>query len=143
MTPWTDAIDKLRLLGYSFNLDRGKLRYTYQGKVNPSQDEITPLLEVLRTHKGEILNDPCFLIEQTIAEINSAWKPGTLPWMKQSCRYEWGKMIGLEKQINEKALSGDIGGLKKVLKDYQDSILSMVRVFKVPKGETGNLFDQG
>lgn len=58
MTPWMDAIDKLRSFGYAVTLEEGKLRYAYQGKTNPSKDEITPLLDVLKAHKGEILSDP-------------------------------------------------------------------------------------
>ena len=42
MIPCTDAIDKLRSLGYSVTLEEGKLRYAYQGKGDPSKDEITP-----------------------------------------------------------------------------------------------------
>jgi hypothetical protein len=32
-------------------------------RINLPQDEITPLLDVLKAHKGEILNDPYSLIE--------------------------------------------------------------------------------
>lgn len=56
MTSWTDAIDKLTSLGYRITLDGEKLRYAYQGKNNPSQNEITPLLEVLKSHKAQVLD---------------------------------------------------------------------------------------
>lgn len=97
MNPWLDAIDKLRLLGYSVNLDGGKLRYTYQDKGNPSQKEITPLLEVLKAHKAEILKDPCFLIEQTIQAINEKWEPGTLGRPSPEV---WERVKTIEREIN-------------------------------------------
>jgi len=120
MNPWMDAIDKLRFHGYSVTLNEGRLRYTYQGKGNPPQDEIIPLLEVLKAHKGEILNDPYFLIEQTLQRINEGWESGTLEWIKVNRPDEWGKVIALEQEINEAAFERDFGKLKKVLERYQE-----------------------
>lgn len=53
MTPWMEAIDKLRFLGYSVTLEEGKSRYAYQEEGNPPQDEIIPLLDTLKAPKGE------------------------------------------------------------------------------------------
>lgn len=39
---WMNTIDRLKSLGYWITLDGEKLRYAYQGKDNPSQNEITP-----------------------------------------------------------------------------------------------------
>lgn len=124
MNPWMDAIDKLRFHGYSVTLIEGRLRYTYQGKGNPPQDEITPLLEVLKAHKAEILKDPCFLIEETIQEINKGFKPGTLSKLKPLQR-AWQRMLAIENEINRMALAGDIDGLKKALERYK-GLLSVV-----------------
>lgn len=41
MTPWMEAIDKLRFLGYSVTLGGGKLRCAYQGEGNPRGDKTT------------------------------------------------------------------------------------------------------
>lgn len=143
MTPWMDAIEKLRSRGYSMNLDGGKLRYAYRGKgSNPLQDEITPLLKVLKVHKKQILNDPYFLIEQTLEEINGAWQPGTQEWMKKSRPEDWRGMVALEEKINQMAVKGEVEGLNETLGQYEALILNMVGIFKTPKGETGDLFGQ-
>ena len=118
MTPWMDALNKLRFLGYQITLDKGKLRYAYQRNDSPLHNETTPLLEVLKAHKAEILKDPYFLIEQTIQEINKAWKPGTLSGLKP-LPGAWQRMLSLEDQISRKALAGDIDGLKKALEKYK------------------------
>lgn len=120
MTSWMDAIDKVRSLGYSVTLDGGKLRYTYQGKDNPIQEEITPLLEVLKVHKGEILNDSCFLIEQTLQEVNRGYHPGTVEWMKTEREKTWAEIRQKEQAINQGALAGDISGLRGSLIQYRE-----------------------
>jgi hypothetical protein len=139
MTPWMDALDKLRLLGYSVKLDGEKLRYACQAKNNPSHKEITPLLEALKVHKKEILNDPYFLIEQTLYKINSPWEPGTLKWMKVNRPHEWGEMLTLEGEINKTALGSDLDGLRGALSKYQGLILAMVKEFKAIKEEKGQV----
>ena len=116
MNPWLDAIDKLRSLGYSIALDRGKLNYIYQGKGCPPQDEITSLLEVLKAHKAEILKDPCFLIEQTIQAINEHWKPGTLGRLSPEA---WERVKAIEREINRSVLTKDSDGLRKNLEAYK------------------------
>jgi hypothetical protein len=121
MNPWLDAIDKLRLLGYSVNLDGGKLRYTYQDKGNPSQKEITPLLEVLKAHKAEILKDPCFLIEQTIQAINEHWKLGTFGRLSPEV---WERVKTIEREIDRSTLAKDIDGLRKALEEYKGIFLA-------------------
>ena len=137
MTPWMDVIDKLRSLEYSITLDGEKLRYAYRGKDSyPSQDEITPLLDILKAHKEEILRDPCSLIEQTIDEINRGWQPGTLERMKRSRPEDWKRMIVIEAMINEKALTGDSEGLRVVLDDYRDLLQGMVKAFSSKREQT-------
>lgn len=130
MTPWQEALGKLRSIGYSVNLDDGKLRYAYRGEGNPSRDEITPLLDVLKANKEEILYDPCFLIDQMLREINSAWEPGVLAWTKANRPDEWGKMLTLEGEINKIALCGDLNAFREVLDSYRGIILAMVEEFK-------------
>jgi hypothetical protein len=76
--PWP----QISYFGYSLTLEEGELRCVYQGGGNPLQDEITPLIEVLKGHKGEILNNPCLLIEQTLQVINGEWKRGTVERVK-------------------------------------------------------------
>ena len=116
MTPWMDAIDRLRQLGYSVNLDGGKLRYTYQGKGNLSQKEITPLLEALKAYRGEILKAPYFLIEQILQTINKNWKPGTLGRLSPEA---WERVKAIEREINRSALTKDSDGLMKKLEAYK------------------------
>jgi hypothetical protein len=42
MTPWIDAINKLRSLKYEITGKEGGLKYVYHGKDFPSADQITP-----------------------------------------------------------------------------------------------------
>jgi hypothetical protein len=120
MTLWKDAIDKFRLCRYSITLDGEKLRYAYQGKDDPPQDEITPLLEVLKAHREEILNDPYFLIEQALQRINEGWESGTLERIKSDRLDEWSKVIALEQRINLAMSEEDLRNLKRALESYQD-----------------------
>ncbi|MBM4340328.1 MAG: hypothetical protein FJ110_12380 [Deltaproteobacteria bacterium] len=122
MTPWMDAIDRLRLLRYSINLDGEKIRYFYQGKGDPSVEEIIPLLEVLKAHKADVLRDPCFLIEQTLHEINRIY-PEVRGKVKNTPR--WQTLSKLEQEINRLALEGDLVGLERALKAYKEAALTV------------------
>jgi hypothetical protein len=110
---------KKRMKGIAERLIKILDEAAYQGRDTPCSDEITPVVEVLKTHKAEILRDPCFLIEETIQEINKAWKPGTLSGLKP-LPGAWQRMLSLEDEINRKALAGDTNSLKKVLVEYKE-----------------------
>lgn len=133
MNPWIDVLDKLQSLGYIITLDGEKLKYAYHGKGNPSKDEISPLLEILMANKGEILNDPYFLIEQAIQEINETYQPEFLKWRKANKPGEWERMLILERSINEMALGSNLKGLREALDEYQGLIFAMVKEFKAVK----------
>jgi hypothetical protein len=143
MTPWMDAINRLRSLGYSVTLRDERIRYAYQGKGSPPPDQVSSLIDVLTAHKTEIMNDPHLLIEQVLREINEGWVPGALDWIKRSRPSEWQNMIELEEKVNRLALGSDIDGLKKALDEYKELMLAMARAFKTPKGETRSLFQHG
>lgn len=143
MTACLDAIDKLRSLGYSFTLKGERLIYTYQGKGNPSYDEITPLLEVLKAHKADILNDPYFLIKQSLQRINEGWKSGTFEWMRRSRPEEWKKMILLEEKINRATLSNDEDAIRRALIEYKAFFLRIEEDFKAFLGESMKSFSIG
>ena len=118
-----DAIDRLRSFGYSFTLDGERLRYTYQGKDDPPQAEIIPLLEVLKAHKTDILKDPNFLIEQTPLEINQAY-PAVRNRLKDTPK--WDALSEIEQKINRAALENDFAGLKRGLQAYRRAVLGLV-----------------
>lgn len=80
------------------------------------------------------------LIDSILEEIARGYHPGGLSWVKVNRPGEWRKMVLLEQRINETALEGNLKGLREGLNEYQDLILTMVRIFKTPKGETENLF---
>ena len=77
------------------------------------------------------LDESCFLVEQTLREMNEAYKPGTLEWMKRNRPDEWAKMLALEREINKMALCGDLDGLRGALSNYQGLILAIVKEFKI------------
>jgi hypothetical protein len=118
MNLWIDTIDRLRFLGYSIVSKEGRLRYTYRGEGRPSSDEVNPLFNILRTYRGKVLNDPYFLIDQTLEEINRGYLPGAIEHMKQDRPAEWSKVISLEKEINRQALHRNRDKLIKVLNEY-------------------------
>jgi len=101
--------------GYSVTLEEGRLRYAYQGGGQPPpQDEITPLIEVLKGHKGEILNDPCLLIEQTLQTINGEWKTGTVERVKLERPETWAQIRAAAEVLNRASLNGEIEELRTV-----------------------------
>jgi hypothetical protein len=79
-------------------------------------------------------------IDITLERINRGYQPGTLAWIKKRRPEDWTGMIELEKEINRTALQGYEEGLIKVLREYEGFLLQMVKAFKTPIGETGNLF---
>ena len=139
MTLWMDALDKLKSFGYSFTLKDQRLIYAYEGKGNPSQYEITPLLEALKTHKAEILKDPCFLIEQTLQEIGKDYRPGLVRWMRRESG-QWSRFLTLEDEINAATFVADEQRLKDALSRYQGFFDEMLNVFE--KGEAFPLFSK-
>ena len=143
MTVWEMAISRLRAIGYRFVLDGENLRYTFQGKHPPSPGQIIPLIEVLTAHKEEIVNNPHFLIDQTLREINKAWTPGALEWMKRTRPNDFEKMVALEREINRIATTKNINELVEVLRSYKDMALGVAETFKTPKSKTKNLFPWG
>jgi hypothetical protein len=117
MNLWLDAIDKLRSAGYTITLSEGGLRYALKGKNTLLRKQITPLIEVLKQHKIDLLNGPHFLIDQALREINGLWVAGTLEWMKSTRLSEWHNMIGLEEKINRLTFESDVNGLKRALSE--------------------------
>jgi len=83
------------------------------------------------------------LIDLSLEEIARGYQPGVLPWMKADKPKEWNEMIALEKKINDEAVKEDVEGLKETLRRYKVLIQIMVKKFRTPKGESGNLFNQG
>lgn len=81
------------------------------------------------------------LIDITLEEIATEYQTGTLAWMKRNRPGEWRTMLSLEEETNQKTLKGDMEGLKEVLKQYKRLIHRMVRAFKTPIGEAGDLFN--
>lgn len=75
-------------------------------------------------------------IDFTLGAIAQGYHPGTLAWIKQNRPNEWGIMLALEGEINERALSGDVDGLKDVLEQYRGLIHRMGTMSKTPRGET-------
>jgi hypothetical protein len=49
------AVQKLKAMGYRFQVDGNALRYEWQGNGKPDPDLVRPLMEVVKTHKLEVL----------------------------------------------------------------------------------------
>ena len=134
MTP-SNILTKLRVLGYSITYARGSLKLIYRGDGSPPKKRAIPLIEILRTHKEEILSDPHFLIDLAVQEINEGWELGTLEWMKRNRPREWGKMLAVEGKINDSSLQKDSKVVKGVLAEYKSLMLSMVKEFSSIRGD--------
>jgi hypothetical protein len=92
-------------------------------------------LDIARQVRGKeiIEKNLHVLIDQTMNQINEAWDPGTLEWMKVSRPEEWRKMLALEVEINKTALGGDLDGLMGILNSYRGIILAIVKEFEALK----------
>jgi len=75
----------------------------------------------LKAHKADILNDPYFLIEQTIQAINEKWEPGTLERLSPEV---WERVKTVEREIDRSTLAKDIDGLRKALEEYKGIFLA-------------------
>jgi hypothetical protein len=71
-------------------------------------------------------------IDETLSQIDRGYQAGCLVWVKWKRPNEWRKMIVLETEINRLAFQGNDFGLIKVLKEYEDFVIEMVRTFKAP-----------
>ncbi|MGA7562294.1 MAG: hypothetical protein WBW55_03720 [Desulfobaccales bacterium] len=49
------AVQKLRAMGYDFELAGDRLRYQYHGPGEPDPAQVRPLLEVVKAHKPDVL----------------------------------------------------------------------------------------
>lgn len=90
MTPM-EAVTQLHDLGYSVTCEGQKLRLVYHGEGDPPKERAAPLIEILKAHKEEILDDPHLLIDLAVQEINQGYKSGTIEWAKKNRPQEWGK----------------------------------------------------
>jgi len=134
-------VSELYDIGYALNLEGENIRFSYAREGTPP-GKTTLLLSEVRLHKLEIIDflkkEPFRLIEQTLIEITEHWEPGALEWMKRTRPNDFKKMVTLEEQINQLALSGDANTLNEVLKSHTGLMVGMARIFKTQRGETGN-----
>jgi len=126
---WKAALCELRNLGYSIRVEGDNIRLIYHGKDEPQTIRVASLINTLKVHKMEILNDPYFLITETIDRISEVWEPSTLVWMKQARPVEWVEMLFLEKKIDQYTLQADSNSLKKALREYLTLMVSVARDF--------------
>ena len=87
--------------------------------------------------RWKVQDNPDGLIDRTLREINEAWEPGTVEWIKANRPDEWRKLLTLEQRINRMALGGNLNGLRGGLNEYQSLILAMVKEFKSPNEKKG------
>jgi hypothetical protein len=139
-------VSELHDIGYDLNLEGKNIRFAYARKGIPPE-KATSLLSEVRLHKLEIIEflkkELFLLIGQTFIEINQHWEPGALEWMKRTRANDFKKMVALEEQINQLALSGNVNTLNEVLKSYTGLTVGAARTFKTQRGETGDLFQRG
>jgi len=134
-----NAITQLCHLGYFVHSEGRTLKYLYRGKNGLPKEKVVPLIEILKGHKEEIINDPYFHIHMALGEINERYEPGSLMWAKKERVQEWQKTLALEGEINKAALMEDVETLKEVLTQYRNLMLSMIGDFSSTKAKGGKL----
>ncbi len=142
---WRGAISELIQLGCSIKAFGENLTVKWEGKGNPpSREKFSSLLEVLKTHKEEILGDPHFLMDQILREINETLlRVGFLNYLKFSRSGTWQTLLQLETKINECVFKNDLSGLKRTLNEYKNLIAEAGRQFE-PTGKQRELsFQEG
>ena len=128
---WKAALCELRNLGYSIRVEGDNIRLIYHGKDEPQTIRVASLINTLKVHKMEILNDPYFLTTETIDRISEVWEPSTLAWMKQARPVEWKRMLSLEGKINRYTLQADINSLRETLGEYLALVKGTIKCFKM------------
>jgi hypothetical protein len=82
------------------------------------------------------------IICKTLEEINEGYESGALEWLRKNRPQVWQKSLTLEEDMNEAALRNDIEALRRVLTEYEDLMLSMVREFRA-KGKRNRTYGNG
>ena len=90
--------------------------------------------------RWKVQDNPDGLIDRTLREINEAWEPGTVEWIKANRPDEWRKLLTLEQRINGMALGGSIEGLREGLNEYQGLTLTMVKEFTLKEAKEQGSF---
>lgn len=140
MKSWVEAVTELRSMGYVFSTQNDGLKYDFKGNSYPDSKRVTELLAILKDHKQEMLNDPSFMIDATLTEINEGWTAGAIEWFKRFHPEKLKELATIEGEINGMVMEGDVEGLKGALGGYRKHVEAMVELFKTEKDNSGNLF---
>jgi hypothetical protein len=87
-------------------------------------------LEGIKARGGRVIDHDS--IDRTLQEINGAWQPGTLKWMKINRPESWKTVIRLEREINEAALSRNMISLETALNRYRELMTEAVKMCPKP-----------
>ncbi len=87
-------------------------------------------LEAIQKRGGRIVNHD--LLDATLLEINRAYQPGFLMWLK-SQPDRWAILPSLEGGINQAALAKDEAGLTAALSAYRSFFKEMVTAYQEAK----------
>jgi hypothetical protein len=98
MNPGIEAVCELTHIGYRFTLNGGNIKARYHGTGEPDPSRVSPLLEVVRKHKVEVLQ---YLAQKTQVPPDHAltcfecghFSPGKSPNPTQAWGWchKWGK----------------------------------------------------
>lgn len=135
---WQEAIAKLESLGYSITLNSGKLNYVYHGEGIPDPARVIPLLEAIKTHKGQVVEhlkkQACIEFEamfnQALEEINSKYVFGTIPYIKGTHPHLWQRLVEVENKLSEAWLRGIDDEFKRNLDEWTNLNFKAIEAFK-------------
>ena len=96
-------------------------------------------LETMQKQGGRIVNHD--LLDATLREIGKGYQPGLIGWIKGNPD-RWTVLLTLEGRVNEKALGGNIEGLREALNEYQSLILTMVKEFTLKEQRSFNFVER-
>lgn len=139
---WRDALSELIRYGYSVRASGENLHIKWQGSGTIPKEKLSALIAILKEHKQKIFDDPSFIIDETLREINEAWEPKFFNYLKFSSPRKLDKLLNLEEKINQCALKHDLSGLKKSLNEYRELVKGISKEFGVTDIKQKELFFQ-
>ena len=136
MTLWDEALVNLEALGYTVAVDGDSLRYNYRrGNDPPGREKITPLLEILKAHKAEvveILSSQNFevMFKKALEGINSKYISGAIPYIKLTHPHLWQHLVEVEGKLSDSWLKGIDPEFKKYLDEWTNLNLKAIEIFR-------------
>ena len=124
------------------------LKLTYHGDGTPDPARVTPLLEALKVHKGEVVEhlkkeaDFEIMFKNAMAEIDGRYQAGVISYIKGTHPRLWQRLVEMEDRLSEMWLSGNEDEFIKSVNKLTNLYLQAIGIFK-GRSAQGELFGKG